>query len=174
MHQAVTVWFTGYPASGKSTTALEVAVQIRRLGRSVQVLDADLVRRDFWPELGHSKADRDLNVLRFGRLASLFAEHGVISLVAAISPYREAREAVRKLAQPFVEVHMDAPVEVCAARDPKGLYLKALAGELKGLTGVDDPYEAPLEPDLRLDTGRISKPECARQVVETLRRLGHL
>jgi adenylylsulfate kinase len=152
----VTVWLTGLPSSGKSTLAAGLAERLRAEGRLVEVLDGDEVRANIAPELGFTKEDRQENVRRIGWLAQLLARNGVTVLVPVIAPYAQARAGVRErhAAQgtPYFEVHVATPVGVCAARDVKGLYAKQARGEISGLTGVDDPYEAPVDPELRLDT----------------------
>jgi adenylylsulfate kinase len=148
----LTVWLTGLPSAGKSTIARGVADRLRAAGRRVQVLDGDEVRRNLTRDLGFSRADREENVRRIGFVAQLLAGHGVITLVPVIAPYAASRELVRAehLARGvgFVEVYVATPSTVCAVRDVKGLYAKQRAGQLQGLTGVDDPYEAPARPDL--------------------------
>lgn len=149
-----TVWLTGLPAAGKSTIGAAVEEQVVASGRFAYLLDGDNLRHGICGDLGFSAADRERNVRRAGELARLFADAGVVAIVALISPFAEARNEVRqshaRCGLKFIEVHVDTPIEVCAARDPKGLYARARAGELTGLTGVDDPYEPPSRPDLRL------------------------
>lgn len=147
-----TIWLTGLPSAGKSTIANLVAEELRRRGEPVEVLDGDVVRTYLSKGLGFSKEDRDENIRRIGFVAHLLARHSITVIVAAISPYREVRDEVRALHRDsrFFEVHVDTPVEVCMVRDVKGLYEKSRRGEIKGLTGVDDPYEPPRDPELRL------------------------
>ena len=166
-----TVWLTGLPSAGKSTIADLVAAELRRRGERVEVLDGDVVRTYLSKGLGFSKPDRDENIRRIGFVASLLARHGVTVIVAAISPYREIRDEVRALHgdSRFLEVHVDTPIEVCMVRDVKGLYDKYRRGELKGLTGVDDPYEPPLDPELRLFAHLESPHASADQVLALLR-----
>lgn len=148
------VWFTGLSGSGKSTVAVEVEQRLVSTGRAAYLLDGDNLRHGLNRDLGFSAADRDENVRRVGEVATLFADAGLVALVPLVSPYRAARQAVRERVTTtgltFLEVFVDTPLEVCEARDPKGLYAKARAGELRGMTGIDDPYEAPLEPELVL------------------------
>jgi adenylyl-sulfate kinase len=148
-----TVWFTGLSGSGKSTLADAVAGELHRRGRPWYVLDGDNIRHGLNADLGFDAADRAENVRRVGEVARLMADAGLVVLVPLISPYREGRDLVRAAheaaALPFCEVHLDIPLEVCETRDPKGLYAKARAGDLPGFTGVDDPYEAPLRPEIR-------------------------
>lgn len=149
-----TVWFTGLSGSGKSTVANAVGEALLAAGRAAYVLDGDNLRFGLNADLGFSAADRAENVRRVGHVARLMADAGVVALVPVISPYRADRELVRELhamaGLPFVEVFVDTPLDVCEQRDPKGLYAKARAGELTGMTGIDAPYEAPATPDLRL------------------------
>ncbi len=149
----VTVWLTGLSGSGKSSVAVELEQQLLAAGRPAYLLDGDNLRHGLNGDLGFSAADRDENVRRVGHVARLFCDAGVVAIVPLISPYREARHLVRQLHQaadlPFVEVFVDTPLEECERRDPKGLYAKARAGEISGMTGIDDPYEPPLDPELR-------------------------
>jgi adenylylsulfate kinase len=177
--RGATVWLTGLPSAGKSTLAGLVADGLSA-SHPVEILDGDEVRRSFFPELGFSPADRDENVHRVGRLALLLARHDVTVLVAVIAPYRDARDRVRQLhAQagvPYAEVWVDAPVDVCAERDVKGLYAMACRGELTGLTGVDGPYEPPTGPELHLRTDRDDVVACTAALARLVDRLttGHL
>ncbi|MEU8792240.1 adenylyl-sulfate kinase [Streptomyces sp. NPDC048643] len=149
-----TVWLTGLPSAGKTTIAYELAGRLREEGHRVEVLDGDEVREFLSAGLGFSRADRDTNVRRIGYLAELLARNGVKALVPVIAPYADSRDAVRGRHQdggtPYLEVHVATPVEVCSVRDVKGLYAQQAAGEISGLTGVDDPYEEPESPDLRI------------------------
>jgi bifunctional enzyme CysN/CysC len=171
-----TIWFTGLPGSGKSTLAHLVEFDLVRQGRMAYVLDGDNLRHGINADLGFSPADRDENVRRAGQLAHLMADAGVIALVSLVSPYREARNKARALHEadgiPFGEVYVAVTVEECAARDPKGLYARALRGEIKGMTGVDDPYEEPDEPDLRVKPGMEER--CKERVLELLAAKGVL
>lgn len=176
--QGGTVWLTGLPSAGKSTVAGAVADSLRSEGRAVEVLDGDEVRRRLAGELGFTRQDRDLNVARIGYIAEMLARHGVLVLVAVIAPYAEARNGVRKAHEQsgtaFLEVHVATPMEICRDRDVKGLYARRAAGLLHGLTGVDDPYEVPGRPELRLDTSGRSVTESAEAVCELLRARGLL
>jgi adenylylsulfate kinase len=166
----VTVWFTGLPSAGKTTVANLVAERLGTLGHPVEVLDGDVVRTHLSRGLGFSRADRDENIRRIGYVAGLLTGHGVTVLVSAISPYRAVRDEVRAAVERvggFVEVHVATDLATCQARDVKGLYAKQARGELKGLTGVDDPYEPPLAPELVLDTAG-EPPEASATRVLTL------
>ncbi|MGA4845955.1 adenylyl-sulfate kinase [Streptomyces sp. G5(2025)] len=151
-----TVWLTGLPSAGKTTIAYELAGRLREEGRRVEVLDGDEIREFLSAGLGFSREDRHTNVQRIGFVAELLARNGVLALVPVIAPFADSREAVRKRHQTngtaYVEVHVATPVEVCSVRDVKGLYAKQAAGEISGLTGVDDPYEEPASPDLRIES----------------------
>lgn len=153
-HRGATLWFTGLPASGKSTVAAAVEAQLVRFGRPAYRLDGDNLRHGVCGDLGFSAEDRDLNVRRTAEVARLFADAGIVALVSVVSPYAEARKAARDLHERdglrFVEVFVNTPLEECIRRDPKGLYARAQAGDLKGFTGVDDPYQPPREPDVEL------------------------
>jgi adenylylsulfate kinase len=166
-----TLWFTGLPSAGKSTIAHALAEQLRTAGERVQVLDGDDVRPHLSAGLGFSRQDRDINVTRIGWVARMLASHGVIVLVPVIAPYAEARDAVRddhdRVAVPFAEVHVATPLEIAEARDVKGLYARARRGELRGLTGVDDPYEVPTQAELVVDTGSVDL-ETAVQMSKAL------
>ena len=168
------VWFTGLSGAGKSTIADIVVAQLRERGRYVELLDGDEVRKHLSKGLGFSKADRDTNVLRIGFVASLLARNGVVAVTAAISPYREIRNEVRGWITNFVEVHVATSLADCEARDVKGLYAKARAGEIKGFTGVDDPYEPPLGPEVTLDTSKLSVQECVDKIIDKLLELGYI
>jgi len=162
------VWFTGLSGAGKTTISKSVHAELVARGYRVEMLDADVVRRQLWPDLGFSKEDRDENIRRIGYLAELLTRNGIIALVAAISPYRAARHEVRTSICRFLEVHVDAPLHVCEERDPKGLYRRARSGELQGFTGVDDPYEAPLAPEIRCATDHDTVNTCTDQVISAV------
>ncbi|MFE0256795.1 adenylyl-sulfate kinase [Streptomyces sp. NPDC059010] len=167
-----TVWLTGLPSAGKTTIAYEVARLLRSQDRRVEVLDGDEIRRFLSAGLGFSRADRNTNVQRIGLVAEVLARNGVVTLVPVIAPYADSRDAVRKRHQqsgaPYIEVHVATPVEVCSVRDVKGLYAKQAAGELTGLTGVDDPYEEPESPDLRIESQHQTVQRSAAMVHELL------
>lgn len=165
------VWLTGLSGAGKSTLACALQETLVERGLLVERLDGDEVRANLYPELGFSAQDRDRNVRRMGWLASRFVRVGVIVLVAAVSPYRRARNECRDFLEPlgpFVEVLVSAPLEICEQRDTKGLYARARAGTLSGLTGVDDPYEEPLKPDVVVRTHLESVTECADRILVAL------
>ena len=169
-----TLWFTGLSGAGKTTIAHLVGPELERRGHIVEYLDGDTVRTHLSKGLGFSREDRDTNIERIGWVASRLTRHGAAVIAAAISPYEATRLKARELVErfgPFVEVHVRASVEECARRDVKGLYAKAFAGELKGFTGVDDPYEEPAAPELVIDTERHSPEESARLIVEKLEQL---
>ena len=169
-----TIWFTGLPSSGKTTVSEIVEKRLRARGLKVELLDGDVVRTNLSKGLGFSKEDRDTNILRIGFVCRLLTRNGVIAIAAAISPYAEIRDRNRALIGNYIEVFVDAPIEECVRRDTKGLYKKALAGELKGFTGVDDPYEPPANPEVRLDTVKNSPERCADIVLAKAAELGYL
>jgi adenylyl-sulfate kinase len=170
-----TVWFTGLSGSGKSTIAEMLYHEFQARGMRTEILDGDVVRQNLSKGLGFSKEDRDTNILRIGFVADLLTRNGVATICCPISPYRATRDAVRAQIGSFVEVYVHATVEEIAAnRDPKGLYKKALAGEITGFTGVDDPYEAPERPELVVDTMVETPEESLQRVLDTLVALGHL
>jgi adenylylsulfate kinase len=162
------LWLTGLSGAGKSTIASKLGPALAERGHRVELLDGDEVRTNLCQGLGFSRADRDTNIARIGYVAGKLANHGVAVLVAAISPYREARDRVRAAVDTFVEVHVAAPVEVCAERDVKGLYAKALSGEIKNFTGVSDPYEPPADPEIVLHTEAESVDDSVHQIIAWL------
>jgi adenylylsulfate kinase len=170
--RGVTVWLTGLSGAGKTTIAEAVAEQLRGAGREVEVLDGDKLRRGLSAGLGFSRVDRDIHVRRVGFVAELLSRHGVITLVPVIGPYAATRDEVRAhhdaRATSYLEVYVATPLAECARRDVKGLYARAAAGELTGMTGVDDPYEEPDKPDLRLDTTGMDVATAARRVLDLL------
>ena len=169
-----TLWFTGLSGAGKTTIGEIVEKELKERGLRVEVLDGDIVRTNLSKGLGFSREDRNINVLRIGFVANLLTRNGVAVIVSAISPYKEARDQVRRRIIDFVEVFVDVPLEVAAERDVKGLYKKAFAGEIKQFTGVSDPYEPPAAPDLILKTDEETPEESARKVIEKLEYFGYL
>jgi len=174
-----TIWFTGLSGSGKSTLANLVSHKLRELAiANVEVLDGDVVRTHLSKGLGYSKEDRDTNIRRIGWVCQLLTKHGIPNIVAAISPYREVRQEVRRMVQAaggpgsFIEVYVNCPIDVCEKRDRKGLYKKARLGQISNFTGISDPYEPPEAPEVVLDTAKESAEESMQKVIVTLRMLG--
>jgi len=174
MSAGFVVWFTGLSGAGKSTLAVALAAELARRGRHTELLDGDEVRTHLSKGLGFSKEDRDTNIRRIGYVARLVGRSGGVAITAAISPYREVRDEVRAQTPGFVEVFVRCPIDVLAERDTKGLYRKALAGEIANFTGVSDPYEEPLHPEVVCDTARETPAESLAKIVDKLERLGHL
>jgi adenylylsulfate kinase len=170
----VTVWFTGLSGAGKTTISRAVEKELKSYSYNVEILDGDVVRQNLTKGLGFSKEDRDENIRRVGFVAGLLTRNQVIVLVSAISPYQEIRQEVRERIGNFVEVYVNAPLEVCEQRDVKGLYKKARAGEIKNFTGIDDPYEPPLNPEVECRTDLESLEESVDKVLVKLRDLGYL
>jgi adenylylsulfate kinase len=169
-----TVWTTGLSGSGKTTIACELAKRLRDRGAKVEILDGDVVRTNLSKGLGFSKEDRDINIRRIGFVANLLSRNGVIAITAAISPYRTIRDEVRSSTERFIEVYVNAPLQVCESRDVKGMYAKARAGEIKGFTGVDDPYEEPLHPEIVCNTATETIAESVDKIVAYLESHGHV
>jgi adenylylsulfate kinase len=171
-----TLWLTGLPSAGKTTIATALALRLRARGRRVEVLDGDAVRAHLSRGLGFSRADRDENILRIGYVAALLARNGVTVLTAVVSPYAAARAAVRAMHEasdaPFLEVYVATPVAVCSRRDVKGLYAQQRRGALAGLTGVDDPYEPPSQPEVELPADRQSVAESVATLLAALSARG--
>ncbi len=175
MAKGATVWFTGLPSSGKSTIAHNVEKRLREKGCKVEVFDGDVIRKNLCSDLGFSKEDRDTNIKRIAFVCKLMTRNDVVAIAAAISPYRETRDYARaEVGKDFLEVYVRAPLSVCKERDVKGLYKKALAGEIKGFTGIDDPYEEPLNPELTLHTDKESEEESIQRVMGELEKRGYL
>jgi len=168
MHQGFTLWFTGLSGAGKSTVSAIVVERLRARGASVELLDGDVVRTHLSKGLGFSKEDRDTNIRRIGFVCELLSRNGVIAVAAAISPYRAIRREVRARITNFVEVYVECPMEVLIARDVKGLYRKAMAGEIPCFTGISDPYEVPEAPEIVIHTAGQSPEESADQILATL------
>nr|MBA2407132.1 adenylyl-sulfate kinase [Chitinophagales bacterium] len=169
-HKSCILWYTGLSGSGKSTLANKVEEKLFDMGLHTYILDGDNVRMGLNKGLGFSEEDRKENIRRIGEVAKLFVDAGIIVSTAFISPFRSDREMVRSIVTSgeFVEIFIDASLEVCESRDPKGLYKKARAGEIKQFTGIDSPYEAPQNPELSVKTGEKSLEECAQDVIEWL------
>ena len=176
--RGVTIWFTGLPSSGKSTIAFTLAHALVERGHLAYVLDGDNIRHGLNKNLGFSPEDRNENIRRIGEVAKLFADAGVLTCTSFISPYRADRDQARKIHAaaelPFIEVFVKASVDLCEQRDPKGLYKKARAGELKEFTGVSAPYEEPLQPEVVLDSGELSPQQAAGVVLDYLNTKGFL
>lgn len=174
--QGVCLWVTGLSGSGKTSTALVLTTMLQEHGREVTLLDGDIVRTHFSENLGFSKEDRDANVLRMGFVASEIVRHGGVVICSAVSPYRATRNAVRNMvgSDRFVEVFMDCPIEICETRDAKGLYAKARRGEIQGFTGVDAPYEAPSNPELRIESAYNGPEMRSRLMLEYLKAHGFI
>ncbi len=174
--KGATLWFTGLSGSGKSTIAFTLEHALVGRGRLAYVLDGDNIRHGLNKNLGFSAADREENIRRIGEVAKLFADCGVITMTSFISPYRKDRDTVRALhvaaKVPFIEVHVNTPIATCEQRDPKGLYKKARAGELKNFTGIDDPYEAPAKPELTIDATNTSPQQATMLLIEYLEKQG--
>ena len=170
----LTIWFTGLSGAGKSSLNRVVEKKLRSLGYQVEVLDGDIVRQNLCNGLGFSKTDRDENIRRIGFVAHLLTRNNVIVLVSAISPYREVREEVRQRIGNFVEVYVNSPLEICEQRDVKGLYKKARNGDIKHFTGIDDPYEPPLNPEVECRTDQESIAESTDKILAKLLELGYL
>ena len=172
MHKGFTLWFTGMSGAGKSTISALLVERLRQFGAKVEVLDGDIVRTYLSKGLGFSKEDRDENIRRIGFVCELLSRNGVIAIAAAISPYRAIRDEVRSRIGNFVEVYVECPVEVLAARDVKGLYKRALAGEIPNFTGVSDPYEPPVNPEVTVHSSQETPEQSLERIWATLERLG--
>ena len=171
-HQGFTLWLTGMSGAGKSTISDNVIERLRAAGAKVELLDGDIVRTNLSQGLGFSREDRDTNIRRIGFVSELLSRHGVIVVVAAISPYRSTREEVKGRIANFVEVFVECPIEVLAARDVKGLYKRAAAGEVGNFTGISDPYEPPVNPDVVVRTDREAVEESVDKIWRELERRG--
>lgn len=173
--KGLVLWFTGLSGSGKSTLSVPVAERLRKAGMRVEILDGDEVRTNLSKGLGFSKEDRDTNIRRIGFVAELLAKHGIVAITAAISPYQDVRAEVRgkvtRHGAGFCEVYVSCPIEVLAERDVKGLYKKAIAGEIKNFTGVSDPYEAPTNPELTVESDKEKVETSIERVIGKLKQL---
>ncbi len=172
--RGVTLWFTGLSGAGKTTITQALAEKLRSMGCKLEILDGDIVRQNLTKGLGFSKEDRDENIRRIGFVSNLLTRNGVIVLVSAISPYREIRQEVKQKIGDFLEVFVNAPLNVCEDRDVKGLYKKARAGEIKGFTGIDDPYEAPKNPEVECRTDLEELSESVDKVLTKMKESGYL
>ncbi|MBW4662880.1 MAG: adenylyl-sulfate kinase [Chroococcus sp. CMT-3BRIN-NPC107] len=168
----MTLWFTGLSGAGKTTISQAVEKELRLKGCKVEILDGDIVRQNLTKGLGFSREDRDENIRRIGFVANLLTRNQVIVLVSAISPYQEIRNEVRQRIGNFIEVYVNAPLEVCEQRDVKGLYKKARAGVIKNFTGIDDPYEPPINPEVECRTDKESLEQSVAKVIAQLAHLG--
>jgi adenylylsulfate kinase len=173
-NRGVVLWFTGLSGAGKTTIATTIEQVLSSRNCAVELLDGDVVRTHLSKGLGFSKEDRDTNIRRIGFVASLLCKHGVIAIAAAISPYRATRDEVRQMAGQFVEVYVNAPLAVCEGRDVKGLYAKARAGKIQYFTGIDDPYEEPLNPEIICHTDQESVQDSVARVVSYLEQQGYI
>jgi adenylylsulfate kinase len=174
MEQGFILWFTGLSGSGKTTISKALEPELKARGCKVEILDGDIVRTHLSKGLGFSKEDRDTNIRRIGFVAHLLSRNGVAAITAAISPYKAIRDEVRAMEPNFVEIYVQASLAACEARDVKGLYAKARAGEIKGFTGIDDPYEEPLNPEIICFTERESVAESVKKILTKLELLGYI
>lgn len=174
MEKGFILWFTGLSGSGKTTITKALEPELKARGCKVEILDGDVVRTNLSKGLGFSQEDRNTNIRRIGFVAHLLSRNGVVAMTAAISPYRAIRDEIRAMEPNFVEVYVTAPLEVCESRDVKGLYAKARAGEIKGFTGIDDPYEEPVNPEIICYTERESVEESVKKVLTKLEQLGYI
>jgi adenylyl-sulfate kinase len=170
-HNGFVLWFTGLPCSGKTTIADAVAKELKGMNLKVERLDGDIVRQGLTRDLGFSKEDRDKNIERVTFVAKLLSRNGVATLVSFVSPYREKRRHAREETTNFIEVFAKCPIEVCKKRDVKGMYAKALRGEIKDFTGVDDPYEEPIDPEIVIETDKETVNESVDRIIEKLKYL---
>lgn len=168
------LWFTGLSGSGKTTISKAIEPELKARGCKVEILDGDVVRTHLSKGLGFSREDRDTNIRRIGFVAHLLSRNEVVAITAAISPYRVVRDEIRVMEPNFVEVYVKASLEICEARDVKGLYAKARAGEIKGFTGIDDPYEEPLNPEIICSTAEESVDESVLKILTKLEELGYI
>ena len=172
--KGVTVWFTGLSGAGKSTIAEKLAKVLKERGRKVEIMDGDVVRTNLSKGLGFSKEDRDINIRRIGFVCDLLARNGVVAIAAAISPYREVRDENRANTENFLEVYVECSIEELTRRDVKGIYDKALKGESKNFTGISDPYEAPLNPEVTLNSETQNEEESLKILIAKMEELGYL
>lgn len=168
------IWFTGLPCSGKSSIADGVLDILKDRHLPVERLDGDVIRKHLWKELGFSKKDRDENIRRVAYLAGLLTRHGIITITSFVSPYQELRGHVRQQIGDYVEVYVKCPINVCIQRDTRGMYRKAIAGEIKNFTGISDPYEEPLNPEIIIESDKESPQESVENVIRGIERLGYI
>jgi len=175
MNKGFVVWITGLPGSGKTTIARGVAEKLRQKGLKVELLDGDEVRRWLSPEAGFTREDRTRHLIRVAHVAKLLARNGVIVIASFVSPYRDVRRKAREIVEgegiPFIEVYVECSLEECIRRDPKGLYKRALRGEIKHMTGIDDPYESPENPEVKVNTEKYSVNENIRRVMREIEKI---
>ena len=173
-NKACTIWFTGLPSSGKSTLAEMLESEFKRLGYPVEILDGDVVRTNLSKGLGFSKEHRNINIRRIGFVCHLLSRNGTFAISAAISPYRNVRDENRSMIGDFVEVFVNCPLEECVKRDVKGLYKKAVAGEIHEFTGISDPYEEPLNPEVMVETAMEEPDESLEKILNKLAEIGYI
>jgi len=172
--KGVTVWFTGLPCSGKTTLALKLSAELKKRGYLPEDLDGDITRKYLSKGLGFSKEDRDENIRRVGFVCSLLTRHGAVTTAAFVSPYRSIRAEIRAMIGDFIEVYVKCGLDQCIARDVKGMYKKAIAGEIKNFTGISDPFEEPENPELVLETDKENEEECLQKILQKMEDLGYL
>jgi adenylyl-sulfate kinase len=172
MDTGCTLWFTGMSGSGKSTLSTLLVARLRDMGLRVELLDGDVIRTQLCSDLGFSKADREENIHRIGFVCELLSRNGVIAVVAAISPYRAGRDEVRARVSRFIEIYMGCPMDILIQRDVKGLYKKALAGEIMNFTGISDPYEPPLAPEITIDSSKETPETSLERILSHMQHLG--
>ncbi len=168
------LWFTGIPCSGKSTLAKKIKEKLEEIGKKTYLLDGDIIRKELNIDLGFSEKDRKENIRRVSIVAKILTECEVIPIVALVSPFRDAREKAREKIEKFVEIYVKAPLEVCIQRDTKGMYKMAIEGKIKGFTGIDDPYEEPLNPEIVCETHKESIEECVDKILNFLESKGYI
>lgn len=173
-HRGFVLWFTGLSGSGKSTLANKVYKELKINGTKIEKLDGDVVRENLTKDLGFSPEDRDENIRRIGFVSNLLSKNGIVVLASFISPYARQREGLRENVENYIEVFVNAPLEVCEKRDVKGLYKKARAGKIPLFTGISDPYEAPIDPDVEIRTDELGVDECVGQIINYLKEKGFI
>lgn len=173
MNSGFVIWLTGLPGSGKTTIGSILLPKLRKLGLQAELLDGDEIRRQLSPDLGFNESDRELHAKRVTYVSNLLARNGTVAIVSLISPYRSFRTSAREEIEDFVEVYVKCSLKACMSRDPKGIYAKALRGEIENLTGLQDPYEEPLDPEVIVDTERLRPEESVEKILFALRDLGY-